>query len=758
MRVPLKFLPLFLVLILGASNAFAQNTATAVPGSLFQDLKEYVETPAIPGYEKALGAKIRTQLASFHPQIDNMGDVVVTIGSGAPNRLIVTPMDEPGYVVSGITDEGYLRLERLPQFGNLRLLEDLFAAQAVKVESPSGKWIYGVVAGKSVHLQKPSAEYREPSDLEDMFADVGATSKEEARRGGADYLSAVSIDRNLVGMGQFLSGYAVGDRFGDAALVELLRTIDTAKIKGSLTIAFVTQQWTGQRGLQRVLEKTHPDEMVYVGRLAASGVIPGMKTIRRAPRREMGSGILIGMTEVGESLGGFPAELEQSAELNKITIATDFAAPVLPASRFAVTKAPGRLGHIGIATAWANTPGETIDGADLALMARFLKAYAQGEKSSGAAEDKAAAIVPESLQAARGASGAAGKGSSVLQRLTETYGVSGHEEAVREAVKGELGYDVHTETDADGNLIAKFGSAGAESSGSGSSRILFVAHMDEIGFQVKSISKDGRLEVQWVGGGDTSFYVGHPALVHSKSGVHNAVMEMPDGWDQPAFVWPHESQGAIRVDIGARDPDEVTRMGVATGDWITIPKKYRALMGSRANGRSFDDRVGCTALVNAVKADAGLLKGRDVTFVWSTGEEEGLLGAAALAKRLNADGKVPDYVFAVDTFVSSDSPIESQRFADAEIGKGFVIRAVDNSNIVPSDAVEKVIGIAKGHKIAVQYGVTGGGNDGSAFTRFGSIDVALGWPLRYSHSPAEVIDTRDVEALSKIIAEVAKSW
>jgi putative aminopeptidase FrvX len=54
--------------------------------------------------------------------------------------------------------------------------------------------------------------------------------------------------------------------------------------------------------------------------------------------------------------------------------------------------------------------------------------------------------------------------------------------------------------------------------------------------------------------------------------------------------------------------------------------------------------------------------------------------------------------------------------------------------------------------------VTGGGNDGSAFVRYGSVDIALGWPLRYSHSPAEVIDTRDVDSLARIITAIAKSW
>jgi putative aminopeptidase FrvX len=108
--------------------------------------------------------------------------------------------------------------------------------------------------------------------------------------------------------------------------------------------------------------------------------------------------------------------------------------------------------------------------------------------------------------------------------------------------------------------------------------------------------------------------------------------------------------------------------------------------------------------------------------------------------------------------VSSDSPLEVKRFGDAALGKGFVVRAVDNSNVVPLEYVDRVVKLAKENNIPVQYGVTGGGNDGAVFTRYGSVDVALGWPLRYSHSPGEVIDTKDADALAKIVGVLARSW
>ena len=318
-----------------------------------------------------------------------------------------------------------------------------------------------------------------------------------------------------------------------------------------------------------------------------------------------------------------------------------------------------------------------------------------------------------------------------------------------------------TETDAAGNLILHLGTALA---GSKTPSVLVVAHMDEIGFTVKSIANDGRLEVEWRGGGSLSYFEGHPAVVHTAKGDLDAIVEPPLGWDTHDFKWPDdESQKPdatkpIRVDVGARNPVDVAKLGIGVGDTITIPKQYRPLLGTRANGRAFDDRVGDAALIAAVWSLGAPLKDRDVTFVWSTGEEQGLVGAAKLANRLATEGHTPDFVFAVDTFVSSDSPLESKRFGNAKLGEGFVIRAIDSSNIARHDLVERVIQLARKNNIPVQYGVTAGGNDGSAFVRYGSADIPLGWALRYSHSPAEVVDTRDVDALGRIVAAIARSW
>ncbi len=168
-----------------------------------------------------------------------------------------------------------------------------------------------------------------------------------------------------------------------------------------------------------------------------------------------------------------------------------------------------------------------------------------------------------------------------------------------------------------------------------------------------------------------------------------------------------------------------------------MPKSFAALAGTRATARSFDDRVGCAAQLLALRhLDARRLR-HAVLFVWSTREEIGLEGARFAAEHVAAS-EHPARVYAIDTFVSSDAPLEIKTFADAPLGGGAVVRAVDNSSVTPPALVDSLLALARARHIPLVAGTTNGGNDGSTFTRFGVPDVGLGWPLRYAHSPAEV--------------------
>jgi len=705
------------------------------------DVSRLAQIPAVSGYEQPLIEEIRSQLRNLSPKTDNLDNLWVSFGSGSPHRLLVTSVDEPGYVVSDITPDGFLRVQRLPQAAPNPVFDTLHFAQPVWVMTRSGKKVSGVFAGLSVHLQPARVNPPKMNHPDEMYVDIGASSADEVRAGGVELLDPVALQRKWFPIGQSgEAGPATGDRFGCEALLQLLEQMKDSKAKGMTTIAFATQQWAGGRGLNRLLEEIKPDEMIFVGRIAASSK-SSSKTGVAVP--VPGDGVLLGVEGATATLIGFSAELKSMADADGERLTPVNAVALRMAGYAKPNSFPERFAQLGIPTLWPVTPAESTAGNDAGNLERLLGTYLQLPKP----------------RAGIGGGTVGGSEIPAFQALVEAYGASGHEENVRKVVLNQLDSRLQkkVETDAAGNLVLNLGERAGKAR-----HIAFVAHMDEIGYEVKKIEDDGRLLVSVLGGGYPEYFLGHVVLVHKSDGTATGgVLELPPGWEQPGFEWPHGPRSldeSAHVYVGTRSAEETRKLGIRAGDWITIPKEYRPLLGKRANARSFDDRVGCAALVEAVNALGPDLPGRDVTFIWSTEEEVGLKGAAAAAERMAKEGRAPDFVFAIDTFVSSDSPLESKRFADAEIGKGFVIRAVDNSNITPREYVDRVVKLARENGIPLQFGVTGGGNDGAVFARYGSVNVPLGWPLRYSHSPGEVIDTRDLDALSKIIAVLAKSW
>jgi putative aminopeptidase FrvX len=209
------------------------------------------------------------------------------------------------------------------------------------------------------------------------------------------------------------------------------------------------------------------------------------------------------------------------------------------------------------------------------------------------------------------------------------------------------------------------------------------------------------------------------------------------------------------LDIGPAGPDNKIR--VAVHDTATVRKRFQFLLGNRMTARSLDDRVGCAALLAALQAldAAQVRRWSDRPAVWcvfSVEEETGLNGARSVAGKTN-----PRRVYPVDSFVTSDSPLEEKHLAHARLGEGFVIRAMDSSGITPRDAVARVVDLARRKAIPYQLGVTAGGNDGSTFVPQGAVNVPLSFALRYAHTPAEVADLRDAEALRSIIAALLEA-
>ncbi len=698
-----------------ASGASAQSDLSA------NKLMQLVGAPGISGFEREIREEIKSQLPRWaEARVDEAGNLIVTTGSN-PRTLVVAPLDEDGHMVSRITEDGFLRLHRVTSGASHRLFDQFYYGQPASITNRRGEKIPAVIATLSTHLQRGAAqgENERIRTLDDLWVDLGAQSREEVERLGIRNLDAVTLrERGQTLANNRVAGLSVQSRAAAFALLELLRASDPASA-GPIAFVWTAQTQFGARGLARIAHWVKPDRVLLLGRTVMT---PANSIDARGSVGRFGAGPLIA---AGDS------ELKTLAEQNNI------AAQSTPDARLQ-TRPPADWQGVKIHTAslpvlFAQTPVETIDLGDVEAMTRLARAFT-GLKAAASATGGASSM----REAADGRPTA--DAFDILRELIEVYGVSGHETPVRETIRKLLPAWAATQTDAKGNLSVTVGKGGKE--------ILFVAHMDEVGYEITSIREDGSALVRKRGGFFDSLYEAHPALVHTAKGRVNAVVAPRPNYFQADRFQP--AQDSIYLYFGTDSKQQTEAIGVKAGDSVTVRKECMKLAGMRATGRSMDDRVGSAALIAALRRiDPARLNNR-VTFAWVVEEEVGLNGAAFMAERFH-----PPYVFAVDTFVSSDSPLDPQRMAYARLGGGAVFRAIDNSSIAPIEMLDRIEAIARSRRIPLYTGTTGGGNDGSMFTRFGSIDMPLSWPGRYSHSPVEVMDRRDLDSLVQLIIALA---
>jgi putative aminopeptidase FrvX len=338
----------------------------------------------------------------------------------------------------------------------------------------------------------------------------------------------------------------------------------------------------------------------------------------------------------------------------------------------------------------------------------------------------------------------------ILREIVLVPGVSGHEGPVSDFIQRRLPPGLKAERDGMHNVWF--------TAGSGKPHILFVAHSDELGWIVDKITPEGLVRVKPGGGILPQTVEARPVLIHTARGPVAGIVAPRAGYDErrPQSDAPEAPFAAENFDVllGVGSEAQARALGVAEGDPVTAKKTIVDFAPGLMATRAVDDRAGCAALLDAaLRLKPEAIRGKTVTFAWDVQEETGLIGAAELAKTLK-----PDYVFAIDTFVSTDSPLESKRFAFLPVGKGAVIRAIDSSNVTPKTEIRKIMAVAKKRGIQVQVGNSRGGNDGSVFLAGGAVDIPLSWPGSYAHSLIEKIDRRDLEALADLILAIVAEW
>jgi len=325
----------------------------------------------------------------------------------------------------------------------------------------------------------------------------------------------------------------------------------------------------------------------------------------------------------------------------------------------------------------------------------------------------------------------------LLKEIIETAGISGYESRMAKVMQEELKKTCdHVEMDNFGNVIAK--------KGNGKRKIMLAAHMDEVGFMVKHISKDGFIYFIKIGGVDDRILPAQRVIIKSAKGDYLGII----GTKPPHLQKDEDKKNPLKyedmfIDIGSKSKEE-TLSKVQVGDSIIFEPNSGVLNGRLCYGKAIDNRIGCYILLKIMEK---LNIAAEVYAVATAQEEVGLKGARTSAFKIS-----PDFALAIDTTTAGDTPQISERESNLKLGDGVAITIIEASGrglIVNEKMKELLINTAKDNKIKYQVDVIEGGmTDGAIIhmNKEGLPTGVLSVPTRYIHSPTGVFNLDDVDA------------
>ncbi|HEX9840711.1 MAG TPA: M42 family metallopeptidase [Anaerolineales bacterium] len=326
----------------------------------------------------------------------------------------------------------------------------------------------------------------------------------------------------------------------------------------------------------------------------------------------------------------------------------------------------------------------------------------------------------------------------LLQKLTEAFGPSGYEDKVREIVRSEVeSLADEIKVDVLGNLIARKRPARQTKD---TKKIMIAAHLDEIGLIVSHVDKNGFVRFSPIGGVFRRYVLG--GRVRFLNGTQGVI-----GLDRLDNVNELPTLDKVYVDVGATGRKDCP---VRIGDMAAFDRPFTEL-GSRLVAKSMDDRVGVLVAIETLRT----LKStpHDVYFVFTTQEEVGTRGAAT-----SAYGVDPDVGLAIDVTPAGDTPNALKM--EMALGKGPCIKIQDPGMIADPRVVGWMIRAAEKAKLPYQREVLLlGGTDARAIqlTRAGVPAGCLSIPVRYVHSPSEMVDYSDVENSVKLLTAILRT-
>lgn len=322
----------------------------------------------------------------------------------------------------------------------------------------------------------------------------------------------------------------------------------------------------------------------------------------------------------------------------------------------------------------------------------------------------------------------------LLKKLVYSFGPSGREDEIRDAIKNEIEPFVDEITvDNMGNLICR-------KKGSGK-KLMMAAHMDEIGVIVTHIDEKGFLRFAPVGGVNQFNCINR--CVKFENGITGVIStESKTAMRDAAF-------DKMYIDIGAESRCDAANK-VSIGDTAVFWGEF-AVMGKRVSAKTMDDRIACYALIEAVKQIEKCPN--DFYAVFTVQEELGLRGAKVAANIVS-----PDMAVSIDVSGVGDTP--ESKLIDLSLGKGPSVKIRDASYVISAKARDFMIKCAREANIPYQLEAASfGGTDTGAIMLTGSgvASATTSIPCRYIHSPQETVDMEDVENEIKFLKQMIET-
>ncbi|CAM9130755.1 M42 family metallopeptidase [Mycoplasma marinum] len=349
------------------------------------------------------------------------------------------------------------------------------------------------------------------------------------------------------------------------------------------------------------------------------------------------------------------------------------------------------------------------------------------------------------------------KNNNDLWKLLESYlsieGMSRYEDEVAKALR-ENTKDAGFEYSRDGMgslIMNKKGNANGP-------KIMVAAHMDEVGFIVLDIQKNGQIKLSMVGGVWPHTVVGQSArLINSEGKVYRGIF----GHTSIHILEREKVTKTMKlnemfVDCGFKSKEEAIEAGVEPGDRVYM-EANNFTMGKDNEyvvGKAMDNRAGVTIIDQVVNNLKDVKNNNDLYVVGTVQEEVGTRGARTSVSKIN-----PDIAIAIDTCASHDT--FGAIAGVQELGKGIALRVKDGGTMMDPKLVKFIYSLAKKHNIPCYKFVAQGGGTDAAQMQYGKGGVAtitLSIPQRYLHSPHGVCHLTDIKAGIQLITEFVKVY